>query len=529
MPRATLSRSGAAVVLVIALLSFAAHADVQVPTGFVDERIASGIDTPTSLVFLPDGRALVTEQKTGRVRLIVGGHLSTSYPLAATPDLNPDGYERGLQGIAVDPGWPQRPWVYLSHNRLDNRIRLVRYTAHGALTDSTSENLTLDSPYIVLERMPDNDSQHNSGCLRFGRNFDLFMSLGDDRDPCSAQDPTSLKGEVLRLDLTRLPAGGEGPPPLALITPRDNPLSTADSNAKLVWAYGLRNPWRFHVDPHTQLLYLSDVGEDTWEELDEVHPGDNLGWPFREGPMVATLSGCQEPLGPGRSTYVPPIAAYHRPPGMTAMISAGIYRSVSGAASNWPSDYEGNVFYGEYYTGWINRLVRDASGAWVAAPMVDGQPDTTHWATGLESVVDFEIGHDGSLYWITQYEGAVQSGSLHRIRSTNPAPPPPPPPPPPPQSAGGDSTTLEESPNPFVHVLQLSFRVAVSGRTVVDIFDLAGRRVRTLFDGISDGTPMTIGWNGDDASGYSLPVGVYLVRLRDAGGATRTCRVLHLK
>jgi hypothetical protein len=88
---------------------------------------------------------------------------------------------------------------------------------------------------------------------------------------------------------------------------------------------------------------------------------------------------------------------------------------------------------------------------------------------------------------------------------------------------------MEESPNPFVHVLQLSFQVAVAGRTVVDVFDLAGRHVRTLFDGTAGGTPMSIAWNGDDAAGYSLPVGVYLLRLRDARGATVTRRVLHLK
>src|SRR5207249_7569340 len=140
--------------------------------------------------------------------------------------LNTVGNERGLQSIAVDPGWPGRPYVYLCYTRTGNFERIVRYTATGQLNDPIGEALTLGSPMLLLDNIPDLATNHNAGGLRFGPGNYLFASLGDDNDRCSAADSTSLKGALLRLDVSRLPAGARGPVPFALITPPAHPLAS---------------------------------------------------------------------------------------------------------------------------------------------------------------------------------------------------------------------------------------------------------------------------------------------------------------
>src|SRR5262245_61074936 len=95
-----------------------ADAAVLVPGGFVDDTLLSGLDEPTSMAFLPDGRMLVTEQRTGRVRLVVNGHIAATDPVLLIPELTFADYERGLQSVAVDPGWPDRPYAYFYYTRI---------------------------------------------------------------------------------------------------------------------------------------------------------------------------------------------------------------------------------------------------------------------------------------------------------------------------------------------------------------------------------------------------------------------------
>ena len=119
-------------------LASAARAVVQVPANFVNETLATGLNEPNSFAFLPDGRLLYTEQRTGNVRLYANGHISDTI-LLTVPELESAAYERGLQGIAVDPGWPARPFVYLYYSRTNGWIRLVRYTASGDLSLVSSQ------------------------------------------------------------------------------------------------------------------------------------------------------------------------------------------------------------------------------------------------------------------------------------------------------------------------------------------------------------------------------------------------------
>jgi len=510
---------GAAWMLAL-LLASTAHAAVELPDQFLNDEIVTGLAEPNSFAFLPDGRVLLTEQRTGKVRMVVNDHIAVSDPVVVVPSLNPSGYERGLQGIAVDPDWPLRPYVYLGYTRSGNRFRIIRYTASGDLDDPAGESLALSDSLILMDDILDNDPNHNSGCLRFGPDRHLFVSLGEDEVPCAAFDSTTLRGAIVRLWTYELPPGGGPQVPRALITPLDNPIATADTNAALVWAYGMRNPWRFQIDPITRLIYSGDVGEADFEEFNEIAPGDWLGWPYREGFLVEPRGACPEPGGPGTTPFKEPLVAIDRGPELFAVISAGVYRPAMTGTSNWPVEYDGQAFYGEYYTGNLFRMHKVA-GVWEAAPPAAGQPDATRWMTGLTSSVDYQVGPDGSLWYLRQFASGFSgvSGILGRIRYVD-AP-----------LAVDDAVgrrALVVSPNPFRTRASIALRLDSPQHVRAEVLDLMGRRVRTLADAEAASGELRFGWDGSDDDGRTAPPGLYLVRVEHAAGV-ETGRILRVR
>jgi glucose/arabinose dehydrogenase len=492
----------------------------NVPTNFSSTPVVTGLGEPTSFAFLPDGRVLLTEQRTGAVRMVVGGHIAATNPVLAVPSLNSSGNERGLLAIAIDPNWPASPYVYLYYSRIGSRMRLVRYEAIGDVSNPTGENLTLVNARLLMDDIPDNASNHNGGALRFGPDDHLYLSIGEDADRCSAQDSTRLKGVLLRLKVSDVPPGAGAQVLRSLITPLDNPLSTPDSNAKLVYAYGFRNPYRFHVDPQTGLVYVADVGEISLEEYDEVRAGDNLGWPFREGTEERAPGGCAEPGGIGASPYRAPIAEYTHSFG-AAIMSAGVYRPPVGGTEIWPTEYWGDAFYTDYYTGYMWRI-KNTAGSWAPAAPVAGQPSADNWGLGFDSGSDYLVGPDGSMWWVQQFDPTFGSfsGSLNRIRYSGPAVSVP--------SAETGSLDLAAAPSPFTTSTDLSFTLARGGNVRLAVFDVGGREVTRLMDGAASAGRTRLTWNGTDGSGRSAAAGVYLARLESAEGS-RTVRVLKLR
>lgn len=501
----------------------AARAAVILPSNFVLDSVVGGLNAPTSFAFLPDGRFFVIEQKTGKVRLIVNGHVAATDPALIVPSLVTSGSERGLLGIAVDPAWPTRPFVYLYYNRATGFVRLVRYTASGTLTGANAENLTLGNSLLLMDDILDETIFHQAGCLRFGPDGMLYVALGDDAFDCEAFDVTSLHGQILRLKVDGLGTGGGAQVSRASITPADNPfVGNADLNARLVFAWGLRNPWRFQIDPVSGVIYGCDVGDNDFEEVDEIHAGNFMGWPYREANMIRTLIDCPEPGGPGATPYTAPIANFARDTNNHAVISAGMYRPVTGGANNWPPSYypnRGDVFYTDYFTGDLQRITWNGS-SWVPAAPVTGQPNASTWASGLLSASDFQVGPDGSLWWMRQYDEnfTASSGGVFKIRyagttAVGPAAP--------------AARVLHASPNPFSRSVELSFALTVPERVKLGVFDLSGRRVAMLFDGPASTGETRVRWNGLDAGGAVAAAGMYFVRLERGAEAPVTIRVLH--
>lgn len=469
----------------------------QLPDGFVDETIASGLNSPVGLTFLPDGRILVTEQVTGNIVLIPEG-ASVGTTIFTVPDVEGGG-EKGLLGIAVDPNWPSRPYlyVYFDHDS-GQEIHIRMYTASGDLTNATSAAVTLSDPYEILTDIPDLFFNHNGGTIRFGPDGMLYAGTGDDSQSCNSQDLSSLSGKILRLNVSSLPGEGAGPPPKSQITPVDNPFPGPDENERLLYSQGLRNPFRFHIDPLTGKLYIGDVGAGNYEELNEAVGGDNFGWPRREGAHDHS-SGC-----PGATAGTDPIAEYDRSGFGASIVGDPLYRLAG--TNPFPADYDGDVFYHEYYQGWMRRVTfNETTQEWEAAAPAPGQQSPENWATGYAGVSEMMQGPDGSLYYIRQW-----ANSVGRIRNTNPTTSIP--------TSTAQKMELHLQPNPinFGQTIEISYALSEAAQVDVSIYDVRGRRVARLVNGVLPAGQQVQTWKvavSDDAARS----GVFFVRMISKG------------
>lgn len=509
----------------VALLPHVTRAQVLVP-GFTDSVVAQNLDLPTAFDFLPDGRVLLVESWSGRVRLIVNGQLSATDPVMTVPGLRWSG-ERGLLGVAIDPQFPARPYFYTHHTATDGFIHVTRWTLTGDLDGTGSGALSADpaSRYALLDELPDAAGNHNGGTVRFGTDGMLYVSLGDDAVNCAAQDLDLLQGKILRLRVDALPPG-PGTAFFGQITPPDNPyVARPDSGSRLVYAYGLRNPFRFQLDDVAQRLVIGDVGLEEFEEISLLGmpgisgpgvatQGGNMGWPWREGLQFYLSCGGTEPPS------FAPIYAFDRTalPG-ASIISGGAYRAQPGG-QNFPNRYEGDVFFSEYYSGKVYRL-EPAGATWTIAPPESGQQDPTAWATGFESVTDWRVGPDGALWACRQYVdgGFRNAGTIERIVYTSTTSVPP----------GNTAPGLRLSSYPTPARDQVTF--AYDSRSTLPlslrVYDLRGRVVRELSvqGPVAGGSGATVAWDTLDEEGRKVPNGVYFARLQ-AGSAHTRCGVV---
>ena len=505
------------------------------PTQFVDELVAGPFDAPTNSSFLPDGRLLVVEQYTAQVRLVVKGQIATIDPVGTVPSIRSGG-EAGLLGVAVDPGFPARPYVYLHGTWRGpvpgtNAIRIWRYTLTGDLAFSGDGALQMDpaSQYLVLADGPDAAPSHNGGTLRFGPDGRLYASIGDDENPCRALAVNRLNGKILRLDVSQLPPGAGGPPRYATIAAAGNPfLASPDSAAWLVWAMGLRNPFSFTIDPATGCLHFADVGNVLWEEIDVAcTPGMNFGWPHYEGnqrmaftcPLVDTTQ------------FVAPVHAYFHAGTGWAVFGGPVYHAPAGATAPYPASYENTYFYGDTWRSFVRRLVPSGGGAWAPADSVPGQPNATDWMNGMRYITSMHVGPDGSLWYTVLYRVDPDGpGEVRRIRYVAPA-------------VGVDEPFAAGAGGPGLAFVaarpsparadagtELVWRQPRPSPVALRILDLRGRLVRRLVspaDGVRAAGEHRLTWNGRDAAGRIAPAGVYVARIEGAG-ATSALRIVRL-
>ena len=302
--------------------------------GITLEVVASGLRDPVYLTApAGDSRLFVVEQP-GRIRIVRGGRLLPRPFLDLTREVGYGG-ERGLLSLAFHPAYRENGLFYVNFTDRSGNTRVERFKigSDPDVADPGSQRLVLevDQPY----------ANHNGGHILFGPDGKLYIGMGDGGgagDPHgNGQSRATLLGALLRLDVDR------GDP---YSIPANNPFARSRKFRREIWAYGLRNPWRFCFDSATGLLYIADVGQNRWEEIDVVgsrEAGLNFGWNRMEGAHCFRTPACD------RSGLVLPVVEYGHGEGCS--VTGGfVYR---GRAL---PQLVGHYFYADYCQGWVRSF-----------------------------------------------------------------------------------------------------------------------------------------------------------------------------
>ncbi len=353
---------------------------VTLPPKFAQTAFGTGLGRVTAMAFAPDGRLFVASQD-GVVRIIKNGStLPTPFATVITDDQG----ERGLTGIAIGPEFATNGYVFLYYATKAAPIHntVVRVTAKGDQA-VTSGGTLVESTVLDLEPLSANI--HNGGAMSFGSDGKLYISVGENAKPSNAQTLTNKLGKILRIN-------SDGS------IPTDNPFygRTTGTN-RAIWALGFRNPFTFAFQPGTDRMFVNDVGQDTWEEIDDAVRGGNYGWPTTEGPTTD-------------ARFSSPIYAYKHQNGDCAITGGTFYNP---AKPTFPTEYVGDYFFADFCQHWIKRF--------------DPQSKTvTNFAQAtVPHPVDLKVGPDGSFYYLSRGQFAVYrvsyTGSLAPAIDTPPA------------------------------------------------------------------------------------------------------------
>ena len=376
---------GIAVLVFIAMILLVpSNTEAQEPLEFYSvEPVVTGIHRPIDFVEIPDdsNRFLIVEQR-GIIQLMVDGELQP------TPFLNlqdrvyfPDGYtEQGLLGLALDPNFVENGRFYVNYTSKNprgmtkvSRFELSPDNPNAGDPSSESIIITVAQPY----------ANHNGGMLDFGPDGYLYISFGDGG---SADDPQghgqnlrTLLGTIARVDVTSASP---------YLIPDDNPFVEGTQALPEIWAYGLRNVWRFSFDIQTGDLYLADVGQNEYEEVNfqptDSPGGENYGWNVFEADEVFRA--------PAIDNTVMPVASYSHSQGCS--ISGGyVYRGES------LPELDGYYLYGDFCNGQVWWLVRDDDGNWHSDILFDTDMEISGFGQDTDGEV-YILDHRGGIYKI---------------------------------------------------------------------------------------------------------------------------------
>ena len=303
------------------------------------EVFATGFDNPVGIEHAGDDRLFVLEQTTGKVRIVYPDGTWSGHFLNLKSKIHAGGFEQGLLGIAFDPDYEENGNFYVHYTNKDENNQFSQFSVHPnnpdkAIPNSEIEFLEDDDPF----------ANHNSGQMKFGPDGYLYIALGDGGsagDPFNnAQNIGVLHGKLMRIDMN-----DDG----TYNIPADNPYVGVEGALEEIWATGLRNPWRFTFDKDRGDLWIADVGQNSWEEINfqsaESNGGENYGWSCREG-LHFFKADCDANTTP----FTDPIAEYAHNNDPQYFCSGSVTGGYVYRGSLFPNMF-GKYFYVDFCTG----------------------------------------------------------------------------------------------------------------------------------------------------------------------------------
>ena len=349
--------------------------------------ITRGLTAPVGMAFPPDGsnRIFIIEQ-AGKIRILKNGILLPKPFLnisAKLDKLNKSYSEKGLLGLAFHPGYQSNGKFYVYYSApadgsgVDHKSILAEYKVSAGNPDSAASG-----EYVIMEILQP-ESNHNGGCLAFGKDNYLYIGLGDgggagDKHGSTGngQNLNTLLGKILRIDVN-------GRKPYSI--PPDNPFVNKSGARPEIYAYGLRNPWRFSFDRKSGLLFCADVGQDKWEEIDIIEKGKNYGWNIMEGDHCFKPRERCNMIG-----LTLPITEYSHDEGVS-ICGGYVYRG------NANPQWNGIYFFGDW-SGKLFSLTQNSGGGWSRRVLKE---DASTTEIKINSMGEDE---KGEIYLITQDE-----------------------------------------------------------------------------------------------------------------------------
>ena len=348
------------------------------PTGYEWKPVISGLQLPVDIQNAGDGSdRLFIVEKRGLILIFQDGQLLPTPFLDISSKVDSQHSEQGLLGLAFHPGYASSGLFFINYIDLNGNTVIARF--HVSMGDPNIADPASEADILQVAQP---FSNHNGGGLAFGQDGYLYIGLGDGGsggDPMdNGQNLHSLLGKILRIDVSQ----GD-----TYSIPPDNPFTHADGLPE-IWAYGLRNPWRFSFDRLTGDLYIADVGQDAWEEIDLVTPGSmvglNFGWSYFEG--FHSYKGHP----PAQVSFTQPVSEYSHSFGCS--VTGGyVYRGT--ALPEWQGEY----FYGDYCSGNVWGLDSLDGHTWQAKIL---------FRTGAK-ISTFGIDQAGELYLADYASGTI--------------------------------------------------------------------------------------------------------------------------
>lgn len=481
-----LTRTGGLVVLSLLISASTAW-------GFITtELVADGLNRPI-FVTAPDGddRLFIVEQQ-GTVQLLKDGSLLPDPFLDINSVvMNPSAWsEQGLLGFAFHPDYGTNRYFFVHYTDLFGDTVIARYETQATNPDEAD----VSSAVIILE-YDQPAGNHNGGSLAFGPDGYLYFAFGDGggaEDPNNnAQNPQSLLGKMIRLDVD----------PLPYTAPISNPFVGNANVLDEIWAFGLRNPYRWSFDRLTGDLWIGDVGQYLWEEVDfqpaSSDGGENYGWRLMEG-----FHCFNPPADCGADTLTLPIHEFGHAGGNCSITGGAVYRGAD------IPELQGYYLFGDYCSNQVWALEYDGSEVTTFLPLTE----FVNPGGQLSSLA--AIGEDGvgELYLVDR-EG-VDTGEIYKIvRDPTGV-----------DQTGDASPALRLGPavpNPSAAGTALELMLPEAGHVSVRVFNAAGRAVRTVASGMRAPGTHRIEWDGRGGRGNALPSGIYFLRAEVDGEVAR--------